>query len=85
MDDKEAQAEGGRRFQREGPATENDLDLALVILVQGTKSSRLSRDRRGRWDKAGVGSQTASEIFRCHPHLGLKQNKENFVFNTSRD
>ena len=25
------------------------------------------------------------EIFRCHPDLGLKDNKENFVFNASRD
>src|SRR6218665_4224761 len=27
-DRKEARADGGRRFQREGPATEKDLDLA---------------------------------------------------------
>jgi len=27
----------------------------------------------------------ASQIFRCHPHLGLKDNKENFVFNVSID
>ena len=32
-DKKEARAEGGRRFQREGPATEKDLDLAIVVLV----------------------------------------------------
>ena len=31
-DKKEARAEGGRRFQREGPATEKDLDLATVVL-----------------------------------------------------
>ena len=31
MDDKnEARADGGRRFQREGSATEKDLDLAIV-------------------------------------------------------
>ena len=46
MDDKEeARADGGRRFQREGPASEKDLDLAIVVLVRGTKSSRLSRER----------------------------------------
>ena len=40
MDDKrEARAEGGRRFQREGPITEKDLDMAMVVLVRGTKSS----------------------------------------------
>jgi len=32
-DKKEAQAEGGRQFQREGPLTEKDLDLAIVVLV----------------------------------------------------
>jgi len=44
LDDKrEARAEGGRRFQRERPITEKDLDMDMVVLVQGTKSSRLSR------------------------------------------
>jgi len=34
LDDKrEARAEGGRRFQREGPITEMDLDMAMVVLV----------------------------------------------------
>jgi len=28
-----ARADGGRRFQREGPATAKDLDLAIVVLV----------------------------------------------------
>ena len=31
---------------------EKDLDMAMVVLVRGTKSSRLSRDRRGRRDEA---------------------------------
>ena len=58
MDDKkEVRADGGRRFQREGPATEKDLDLAIVVLVRDTKSSRLSRERRGRRDEAEVGSR----------------------------
>jgi len=52
---KEAQADGGRRFQREGPATEKDLELAIVVLVRGTKIS-LSRERRGRRDEAEVES-----------------------------
>jgi len=25
------------------------------------------------------------EIFRCYPHLGLRDNKENFILNASRD
>jgi len=37
-DKKEARADGGRRFQREGPATKKDLGLAIVVLVRGTKS-----------------------------------------------
>src|SRR6218665_1143814 len=47
-DKREARAEGGRRFQREGETTAKDLDMAMVVLVRGTKSSRLSRERRGR-------------------------------------
>ena len=77
MDDKnEARAYGGRRFQREGPITEKYLDMAMVVLVQGTTSSRLSRERRERRDEAEVGSRMhgVTEIFRSHPHLGLKDN-----------
>ena len=41
MDDKKkARVDGGRRFQREGPATEKDLDLAIVVLVK--KGSHVS-------------------------------------------
>jgi len=64
-DKKEARADGGRRFRREGPITEKDLDLAIVALVRGTKSSRLSRERRGRRDETEVGSRMAS-----HRYLG---------------
>ena len=53
-DKREARAEGGRRFQREGPITEKDKDMAMVVLVRGTKSSRLSREHRGRRDEAEV-------------------------------
>jgi len=49
---KEARAESGRRFQREGPIAEKDIDIAVVVLVRGTKSSRLSRERRGGRDEA---------------------------------
>ena len=43
MDDRrEARAAGGRRFQREGTITAKDLDMAMVVLVRGTTSSRLS-------------------------------------------
>src|SRR6218665_3642927 len=62
-DRREARAEGGRRFQREGPITETDLDMAMVVLVRGTKSSRLSRERRGRRDEAEVGSRMASQRY----------------------
>ena len=49
MDDKKkVRAEGGRRFQRQEPATEMDLDLVVVVLIRETESSHLSRGRRGR-------------------------------------
>ena len=38
-DRREARADGGRRFQREGAITAKDLDMAMVVLVRGTKSS----------------------------------------------
>ena len=61
MDDRrEERAEGGRRFQREGAITAKDLDMAMVVLVRGTKSARLSMERRGRRDVAEVGSRMAS-------------------------
>jgi len=31
----------------EGPTTEKELHLAIVVLVRGTKSSHLSREHRG--------------------------------------
>jgi len=40
---REARAEGGRRSQRERTITETDLNMAMVVLIRGTKSSRLSR------------------------------------------
>jgi len=58
-DKKEEWADSGRRFQREGPASEKDLDLAIVVLVRGTKSPHLSRECRGRRDDAEVGSWMA--------------------------
>ena len=43
LDDKrETRAEGGRRFQKEGAITAKDLDMAMVVLVRGTKSSVLT-------------------------------------------
>src|SRR6218665_3969715 len=62
-DEKEARADGGRRFQRGGPATEKDLDLAIIALVRETKSSRLSRESRVRRDEAEVGSRMASRRY----------------------
>jgi len=52
-DKREGRAEGERRFQREGPITEKDLDMAMVVLVRGTKSSRLPRERRAVVPKLG--------------------------------
>src|SRR6218665_194867 len=64
LDDKrEARAEGRRRFQREGAITAKDLDMAMVVLVRGTKSSRLSRERRGRRHEAEVESRMASRRY----------------------
>src|SRR6218665_1535047 len=72
---KEARADDGRRFQKEGPAIKKDLDLAIVVLVQVTKSSRLSRERRGRKDEAEVGSRMASRRYLgATSHLGFKDN-----------
>src|SRR6218665_2799797 len=62
-DEREARAEGGRRFQREGPITEKDLDMAMVVLVRGKKSSHLSRERRGQRDEAEVGSRMVSRRY----------------------
>src|SRR6218665_2635288 len=33
----------------------------------------------------GRKSDGITEIFRCHPHLGLENNKQNLIFNSSRD
>src|SRR6218665_447873 len=64
LDDKrEARAEGGRQFQREGAITAKDLDMAMAVLVRGTKSSRMSRERRGRRDVAEVGSRMRSRRY----------------------
>ena len=64
MDDKrEARAEGGRRFQREGAITAKDLDMAMVVLARGTKSSRLSMERRGRRDVEEIGSRMTSRRY----------------------
>jgi len=68
---REARAEGGRRFQREGAITAKDLhvDMAMVVLVRGTKSSGLSRKRRGRRDEAEVGSRMASRRFQSNTRI----------------
>jgi len=62
-DKKEARAYGGRRFQKKGPATKKDLDLAKVVLDRGTKNSLLSRERRGRRDEAEGRSRVASRRY----------------------
>jgi len=69
-DKKEAQDEGGRRFQKEGPVTENDLDLAIVVLVQGIKRS----DLPGSVEDEGMRqrSEGVTKIFRHYPQLSLK-------------
>ena len=62
-DRREARAEGGRRFQREGAITAKDLDMATAVLVRGTNSSCLSMERRGRRDEAEAGSRMASRRY----------------------
>ena len=37
--------------------------MVMVVLVRGTKSSRLSRERRGRRDEAEVGSRMVSRRY----------------------
>src|SRR6218665_1016303 len=39
-DKKEARADDGRRFQKEGPSTEKDLDLSIVVLVRGRHTTK---------------------------------------------
>ena len=68
-DKKEARADGGKRLQREGPATKKDLDLGIVVLVRGTNSSRLSRERRGRREGSEGGSPMASWRYSCRSSL----------------
>src|SRR6218665_2751540 len=45
----------GNRCHREGPITEKDLDMAIIVLVRGTKSFHLSRECRGRRNDVEVG------------------------------
>jgi len=55
---------GGRRSHREGPITLKDLDLTIVVLAQGTKRSRLSKERNGRRDVTDKGDL---KVFRKGP------------------
>ena len=50
-DRREARAEGGRRFQIEGPIRAKDLDMAMVVLVRGTKAPACpwSVEDEGMW------------------------------------
>jgi len=45
---------GKRLFHREGPITVKD--LTLILLAQGTRGSRLSKERRERKDVAEKGN-----------------------------
>src|SRR6218665_1568395 len=54
-----------------------------IITIYASKCTQVDPDsylERHRFIPDGV-----MEIFRCHPHWGLKNNKQNFVFNASRD
>jgi len=43
--------EAGRKlFHREERITVKDVDLTIVVLAQGTRRSRLSKEQRGRKD-----------------------------------
>ena len=86
LDDKrEARVEGGRRFQREGAITQKIQTWPWLSQSEGQKAPACpwSVEDEGMWKRSEVGGVT--EIFRCHPHLGLKNNKQNFIFNASRD
>jgi len=37
------------------------------------------------WRRSEKKSDGVTEIFRCHPHLDLKNNKQNLIFNANRD
>jgi len=53
---------------------EKDLDMAMVVLVRGTKSSHLPRERRGRRDEAVVGSKINSSNVRLGEQFKDKLN-----------
>src|SRR6218665_2918195 len=53
----------GNQCHREGPITEKDLDMAMIVLVRGTKSFHLSRECRGRRNDVDVGSRMASRKY----------------------
>src|SRR6218665_1942039 len=58
----ELKVEGDSK-EKGGASNEKDLDMAMVVRVRGTKSSRLSRECRGRKDEAEVGSRMASRRY----------------------
>ena len=62
-DKKEAQAVGGRRFQREGPITEKELDLAIVVLVRGSVEDEGMRQR----------SDSVTKLFSRCPQLEIRR------------
>src|SRR6218665_2394823 len=80
-DKKEARAEGGRQFQRDGPATERDLDLVIVVVVRGQRAPAChgSVDGEGTRQRSEIGYLT--DIFSSPIWFLIKGNKENFVFN----
>jgi len=53
---------GIKLFHREGPITVKDLYLTIVVLAQGTRRSRLFKERRGRKDVAEKGNLMDSSI-----------------------
>jgi len=66
LDDKrEARAEGGRRFQREGPITEKDLDMPLVVLLRGVFTvciQRIAKMTNTCWDSSLRGQRPVCQV-----------------------
>src|SRR6218665_1858291 len=52
------------------------MDIKLLPIHGAKRTKGCGRGRK---------SDGVTKIFSCHPHLGLKNNKQNFIFNASRD
>ena len=70
---KEERTEGESAFQRLGPIEGKDQDWAKAVLLRGTKSSSLSKERSGRLEEAQWGRNiTSTRYFGTKPRWALK-------------